>query len=103
MFQADDQAAARGPTVFTWREREDLITLADMHGLGIAMIDDVAYIGFSSALASWTVARVSEEFQVARIADGVGRRCDGWRVAVGSIEDAVTRIVADSEIEGWDR
>jgi len=44
-----------------------------------------------------------KEFRVARIADGVGRRCDGWRVAVKSIEDAVTRIVADSEIEGWDR
>ena len=103
MFQAIDQANASNPTVFTWREREDLITLADMDGLSVAIIDDVAYVGFSPNLASWTVARVSKAFRVARIADGVGRRCDGWRVAVKSIEDAVTRIVADSEIEGWDR
>ena len=103
MFQAVDQNITSRPTAFTWRAREDLITLADMHGLGVSIIDDVAYVGFSPDLASWTVARISEEFRVARIADGVGRRCDGWRVAVGSIEDAVTRIVADSEVEGWDR
>ncbi len=103
MFRTGDQTITDSVTVFTWREREDLITLADMHGLGVAFIDDVAYVGFSPALASWTVARTSEEFQVARIADGVGRRCDGWRVTVCSIEDAMTRIVADSEIEGWDR
>jgi len=74
-----------------------------MDGLSVAIIDDIAYVGFSPNLASWTVARVSKAFRVARIADGVGRRCDGWRVAVKSIEDAVTRIVADSEIERWDR
>ncbi len=103
MFQAVDQNIAGSPTAFTWREREDLITLADMHGLGVSIIDDVAYVGFSPALASWTVARTSEEFRVARIADGVGRRCDGWCVTVRSIEDAMTRIVADSDKEGWDR
>ena len=103
MFQAVDQSIAGSPTAFTWREREDLITLADMHGLGVSIIDDVAYVGFSPALASWTVARLSEEFRVARIADGVGRRCDGWCVTVRSIEDAMTRIVADSDKEGWDR
>ena len=103
MFQAIDQTAANSPTVFTWREREDLITLADMQGLGASIIDDVAYVGLSPSIASWTVARVSEEFRVTRIADGVGRRCDGWCVTVKSIEDAITRIVADSDIEGWDR
>ncbi len=62
MFQAIDQAGASNPTVFTWREREDLITLADMDGLSVAIIDDVVYVGFSPTLASWTVARVSKEF-----------------------------------------
>ena len=103
MFQAVDPIIADSPTAFKWREREDLITLADMHGLGVSIIDDVAYVGFSPALASWTVARTSEEFRVARIADGVGRRCDGWCVTVRSIEDAMTRIVSDSDKEGWDR
>ena len=103
MFQAVDQTIAGGPTAFKWREREDLITLADVHGLGLSIIDDVAYVGFSPALASWTVARMPEDVRVARIADGVGRRCDGWCVTVRSIEDAMTRIVADSEIESWDR
>ena len=103
MSQAIDRARARSRTSFTWRERDDLTTLGYVHGLAVGIIDEVAYVGFSHAIASWTVERVTGELRAARIADGMGRRCDGWRVAVRSIEDAMTRIVADSETEGWDR
>ena len=103
MSQAVDQTIAGSPTAFTWREREDLTTLADMHGLAVGIIDDVAYVGFSPALASWTVERVSEKFLTTRIADGMGRRCSGWQMAVRSVEDVMSRIVADSEVKGSNR
>ncbi len=103
MSHALAQVADSSPAVFTWREREDLTTLADVHGLAVGIIDDVAYVGFSHVLASWTIERVSEKFLTTRIADGMGRRCSGWQIAVRSVEDAMTRIVADSEAEGSNR
>jgi len=84
-------------------EIDDLMILGDVHGLAVGIVDDVAYVGFSHGLASWTVERACGTLLVARIADGMGRPCDGWQMATRSIEEAMSRIVADSETEGWNR
>ena len=103
MSQVIDQDHTSSSTVFTWRERDELTTLGDVYRLSVGFIDDVAYVGLSYTVASWTIKWASGRLWVARLADGVGCPCEGWRVAVSSIEDAMARVRADSETEGWNR
>ncbi len=103
MSQVIDQDHTRSPTPFTWSERDELTFFADVHRLPIGFIDDVAYVGLSYTVASWTIKRASGRLWVAPFADGVGCLCEGWRVAVDSIADAMARVRADSETEGWNR
>ena len=103
MSQVIDQDHASSPTLFTWRERDELTALGDIHKLPVGFIDDVAYVGLSYTVASWTVERASGMLWVTRFADGVGCPCKGWRVAVDSVSDAMARVRADSETEGWNR
>lgn len=103
MFHVINRVRANSTAGLTLPEIDDLTLLGEVHGLAVGIVDDVAYVGFSHALASWTVERALGQLWVARIADGAGRPCDGWQTAARSIEEAMTRIVADSETEGWDR
>ncbi len=103
MSHAIDRVRASSTAGLTSPEKDDLTILGEVHGLAVGIVDDVAYVGFSPTLASWTVEQALGQLWVARIADGAGRPCDGWQMAVRSIEEAMTRIVADSETEGWDR
>jgi len=98
-----DRVRISSPAGLTCSEIDDLIILGDVLGLAVGIVDDVAYVGFSHALASWTVERACAHLLVARIADGMGRPCNGWQMATRSIDEAFTRIIADSETEGWDR
>lgn len=108
MLQVIDQnhtssPTVSSPTVFSWREKDDLTNLGYVYRLPVVFIDDVAYVGFSYTVASWTIERAAGKLWVTRFADGVGCPCDGWRVAVASVEDAMARVRADSETEGWNR
>ncbi len=103
LFHVINRVRANSTAGLTLPEIDDLTLLGEVHGLAVGIVDDVAYVGFSHALASWTVERALGQLWVARIADGAGRPCDGWQKAARSIEEAMTRIVADSETEGWDR
>lgn len=103
MSQVITQDYTSRPAAFTWREMEDLTTLGYIHRLSVGFINDVAYVGLSYTVASWIIERASGKLWVARFADGVGCRCEGWRVAVDTIEDAMVRIRADGETEGWNR
>jgi len=103
MSDAFDRSRTSSQIGLTSSEMDDLIILGDVHGLPVGIFDDVAYVGFSHAVASWTVERACGHLLVARIADGMGRPCDGWQMVARSIEEAITRIVADSDTEGWDR
>ena len=103
MSQVIEQDHIRGAFRFTWGEKEELKTLGDIHRLPVGFINDVAYVGLSYAVASWTIKRAFGRLWVARFADGAGCLCDGWHVAVDSIADAMARVRADGETEGWNR
>ena len=103
MSQVTAQDYTSRPAGLTWHERNELTNFGCIRGLSVMFIDNIAYVGLNYTIASWTIERTSGKLWVARFADGVGCPCEGWRVAVNSVEDAMARVHTDSETEGWNR
>ena len=61
---------------------------------------EVAYIGQGFGTVSWTIHRSYGQLWLSLVGDWAGRRCTGWTVAVGSVEQAPARI-AGMLATGW--
>lgn len=73
----------------------------DLYGLqveikpaGDGLSGEMAFIGFGDAIASWTVYWLNGVVWLAFLPDPSRDGLKGWKVAVGSVEEAMARIIA---------
>ncbi len=71
-----------------------------VEALGSDCADEVAYIGQGFGAVSWTIHRSYGQLWLSLVGDWAGRHRTGWTVAVGSVEQATTRI-AGMLATGW--
>lgn len=81
-----------------WGRANRLEVSVEAAGSGRA--DDVAYIGLGYGMASWVIRRYVGQLWLSLVSDQAGRRCEGWTVAVSSVEEATTKI-AGMLATGW--
>lgn len=67
---------------------------------GAALADEVALVDASSASAIWTMHRAVGHLWLSFREDQAVPDCRGWTVAVGSVEEATSRI-ADASARVW--
>jgi len=71
-----------------------------VEALGSDCADEVAYIGQGFGIVSWTIHRSYGQLWLSLVGSWAGQRRTGWTVAVGSVEQATTRI-AGMLATGW--
>jgi len=76
----------------------------DLYGLeveikpaGAGLSGEMAFIGFGDGVASWSVYWLDGVVWLAFLPDPAGEGFDGWKVAVGSVEEAMARIIAATD------
>lgn len=76
----------------------------DLYGLeveikpaGDGLSGEMAFIGFGDAIASWTIYWLDGVLWLAFLPDPSDEALEGWKVAVGSVEDAMARIIAATD------
>jgi hypothetical protein len=67
---------------------------------GTALADEVALVDAVSARATWTMHRAVGHLWLSLREDPAVPDCRGWTVAVGSVEEATSRI-ADASTRVW--
>ncbi len=67
---------------------------------GAALADEVALVDAGSASAIWTMHRAVGHLWLSLREDRAVPDCRGWTVAVGSVEEATSRI-ADASARVW--
>ena len=100
-------AIAAAATYFTAAELNYLALWVRANRLEVAveaagsdLTDEVAYIGLGFNMTSWTIQRSMGQLWLSQVGDRMGRRCKGWIMAVGSVEEATARI-AGMLATGW--
>ena len=71
-----------------------------VEALGSDYAGEVTYIGQGFGAVSWIIHRTHGQLWLSLVGDWAGRRCTGWTVAVGSVEQATARI-AGMLATGW--
>lgn len=76
----------------------------ELHGLELAIrpagaefAAEVAFVAYGEGDAAWTISRPNGHLWLEFSADRLRQEFKGWRVEVGSMEEAVARIFADLE------
>ena len=85
-------------------ERIYLVAWGDENGLevsikpaGAAYAAEMAFVGYGEAIAPWTIYRADGHLWLCHVEARAGQGCEGSRMAVESIEDALDRIIIDTE------
>ena len=64
---------------------------------GAGFTGEMAFIGFGEGIASWCIYWINGRLCLAFLPDPSGERPEGWMVAVGSVEEAMARIIAATD------
>ncbi len=90
---------------FIAAEVTHLMDWADQHGLEIAIkpagadvAHAVAFVRYAESVASWAIFRTNGHLWLYFAADWTRQEFRGWRMEVGSVEEAGARISVDLEI-----
>ncbi len=97
-------SAATGHMDFRADERRRLVAWADEHGLevsikpaGAGQAEGMIFVGYGEGVVHWTIYRADGHLWLCRIEDRTEQGREGSKVAVGSVEEAMTRIMVDTE------
>ena len=76
----------------------------DLYGLDVdikaaaaGFTGEMAFIGFGNGIAAWCIYWINGRLCLAFLPDPSRERPEGWMVAVGSVEEAMARIIASTE------
>ncbi len=96
--------ATTGHMDFRADERARLVAWADEHGLEVSIrpasaghAEGMIFVGYGEGVAHWTIYRADGRLWLCRIEDRTEQGREGSKVAVTSIEDALARIIVDTE------
>jgi len=85
-------------------ERRRLVAWADENVLevsikpaGTAQAEGMIFVGYGEGVVHWTIYRADGHLWLCRIEDRTEQGREGSKVAVGSVEDALARIMVDTE------
>jgi hypothetical protein len=91
-------------TDFMADERTYLAAWADVNGLEVAIkpagagqAKEMAFVGYGEGIASWAIYRADGYLWLCRVEDRAGQDCEGLKVAVESVEEALAMITIDTE------
>lgn len=89
---------------FTAVEVAGLVTWSDRHRLEVVMMpagadfgDRIAVVGYGEGIPSWAIYRTAGFVWVDFIPDPSGQGFEGYTVEVASVEDAMARIIVETE------
>ncbi len=104
MSQAMNPSAATDHVDFRADERARLVTWADKNGLeasikpaGADYPDGMIFVGYGEGIAHWVIYRADGHLWLGRIEDGTEQGREGSKIAVESVDDALMRILLDTE------
>ncbi len=90
-------------TGFRTGERAQLVAWADENGLEVSIkpagadhAEGMIFVGYGEGMAHWTIYRADGQLWLCSIEDRTEQGCEGSKVAVSSVEDALARIIADT-------
>jgi hypothetical protein len=99
-----DRRTITGASGFTAAEVALLVIWGELHGLELAIrpagaefADEVAFVAYGEGDAAWTISRANGHLWLEFFADRLRQEFKGWRVEVGSVEEALARIFAEIE------
>ena len=85
-------------------ERHRLVAWADKNGLEVSIkptsaahAEGMIFVGYGEGVVHWTIYRADGHLWLCRIEDRTEQGREGSKVAVGSVEDALARIMVDTE------
>ena len=96
--------AAIGHMDFRADERRRLVAWADEHDLevsikpaGASQAEGMIFVGYGEGVVHWTIYRAEERLWLCCIGDQTELGREGSKVAVGSVEEALARIIVDTK------
>lgn len=91
-------------TDFMADEMAFLVAWGDENGLEVSIkpagadqAEEMAFLGFGDGIASWNIYRADGFVWLCHVEGRAGEGCEGSRVAVESVEEALTRIIIETE------
>lgn len=97
-------SAAIGHMDFRADERRRLVAWADENALEVSIkpasasqAEGMIFVGYGESVVHWTIYRAEGHLWLCRIEDRTEQGREGSKVAVGSVEDALARIMVDTE------
>ena len=91
-------------TDFMADERAYLAAWADVNGLEVSIkpagadyAEEMAFVGYGEGIASWAIYRADGYHWLCHVEDRAGQDCEGSKVAVESVEEALAMITIDTE------
>ena len=85
-------------------ERVKLVAWADKNGLEVSIQpaggdypSGLIFVGYGEGVAHWTIFRADGHLWLCSVGDRTEQGREGAKVAVGSFEDALARIMVDTE------
>ncbi len=97
-------SAAIGHMDFRADERRRLVAWADEHDLevsikpaGVGQAEGMIFVGYGEGVVHWTIYRAKGHLWLCCIEDRTEQGREGSKVAVESVEDALARIMLDTE------
>jgi len=85
-------------------ERRRLVAWADEHDLevsikpaGAGQADGMIFVGYGEGVVHWTIYRAEGHLWLCCIGDRTEQGREGSKVTVASVEDALARIMVDTE------
>ncbi len=104
MQLATNRSATTEHVDFRADERARLVVWADKHGLaasikppGAENPDGIIFVGYGEGIAHWVIYRADGHLWLGRIEDQTERGREGSKIAVESVDDALARILLDTE------
>jgi len=97
-------SAATGHVDFRADERRRLVAWADENSLevsikpaGAGQAEGMIFVGYGEGVVHWTIYRADGHLWLCCIEDRTEQGREGSKAAVGSVEDALARIMTDTE------
>ena len=85
-------------------ERASIVAWADENGLEVSIkppcvdnAEGMIFVGYGDGIASWTIYRADGRLWLCRIEERTGQGCEGSKMVVASVEDALAQIIVDTE------
>jgi len=89
-FMADERIY-----LFAWGDENGLEVSIKLAGANYAQ--EMAFVGYGEGTASWIIYRTDGHLWLCHVEPRAGQGCEGSKMAVESMGDALDRIIIDTE------